>query len=225
MKPMFEEFAVTLRFTDQLRGGIPKSPDTIEGWLRARVNDEHRVDVLAAATKEEMGVTALDAEQIEALKKSVWNGFKSDENGLYYEGRCCKAALKESANIIRTLTGITALKAKVSERFFVVEDRIYLGRMTSDGDEENFVHAMTPQGPISALKRCDYVKGVEITFTVRCLNQPFELAKKGSDGEKGKVSNEEVLSLILQYASNIGMGSDRSQGHGKFEVVSITRKE
>ena len=146
-KNLFQRFRVELQFVDQLRGGVPKSPNVIDAWLHTRINDEHRVDTLAASTRAAMGVDNLSEEQLAVLKDTVWNGFKFDEKGVYYEGRCAKAALKEAANVIRNVLGITALKSKVAERFFVEEDRIYLGKKEADGAEEGFVHAMTPQGP------------------------------------------------------------------------------
>ena len=72
---------------------------------------------------------------------------------------------------------------------------------------------------------------------MRCLNQPFDTAKvpkktkaeapaegaeEPAEKEKPRLSNLEVLAAILEYSQELGMGADRSQGHGKFRVLSIT---
>jgi hypothetical protein len=84
--------------------------------------------------------------------------------------------------------------------------------MTPDGSEESPVHAMTPQGPISALKRVDYVETPTLTFTIRALKTP--LVTKAKD----KIAPQAYVRTILEYCQDGGLGADRSQGYGKFLV-------
>jgi hypothetical protein len=241
IEQMYLRFTATLRFIDQVRGGIPKNPATIEGWIRSRIDDLHVVDTLAekvkrgseeerialaerliATTKTEMGLSDLSPDQLKEVSEAVWNGFKSDENGLYLEGRCIKAMIKESANIIKNIPAMgefSALKARIAERFFVEETKVYLGLSQPHGTHEGFVHAMTPMGPISALKKVDYVEQATIVFTVRTLNTTF------TNKEKNKMTPLEMLKVVLAHAAWNGLGAERSQGHGRFDVISILPAE
>lgn len=68
---------------------------------------------------------------------------------------------------------------------------------------------MTMQGPRSSLKLFDYIDQPTITFRLRVLN----------DG----VFKEEMLKSILEYCQENGLGADRSQGFGQFDIVSFEK--
>lgn len=68
---------------------------------------------------------------------------------------------------------------------------------------------MTMQGPRSSLKLFDYIDQPTITFRLRVLN----------DG----VFKEEMLKVILEYCQENGLGADRSQGFGQFDIVSFSK--
>jgi CRISPR/Cas system CSM-associated protein Csm4 (group 5 of RAMP superfamily) len=155
-----------------------------------------------------------------------WVGFKSDEGGLYIEGRIVKALLKESANIIKKIVpsrkdkknpkgvGITNFKSKVADHVFVVEKKIYLtkdGENVKKADElaERPIHVMTAQGPRNSIKRTDLVHGAEVEFTVRRVD---DIAVP-----------EKAFYAVLSYGRHVGLGADRSQGMGTFEVVSVEK--
>lgn len=219
MKNLYQHFAVKIHCTYQLRGGIPYSPDVIESWIKTRFTDQDRIGQLIAQTKTEVGTDTFTKDQLNEIKEVVWRGFKKNDQGLLIEGRQLGALLKESANIVKGILGITAFKAKVAERFFVIENSIPLGKTVADGFAEDFVHAITPQGPISALKRTDYVLSQTLAFTVRALNEPF--TTKDADGTKGCLPVLTALEHLLEYGQNLGIGADRSQGHGRFTVQEI----
>jgi hypothetical protein len=213
---LYDEYHVVMQLRD-VAGGIPMHSDLIKGWIDATnkdKSDEERQKIVDAT------VEALPEVSEEKEAKS-WVGFKRDDSGnLYIEGRCIKAMLKEAGNILKDIVpnggkqigknkdkkvGVTALKSKVADRVFVVEERVYFlrdGQRIQDVDEleERPVHAMTPQGPRSSLKRTDILRNVTVEFTVRRL-----------------ASNdvpEETLFGILVYAQQLGLGADRSQGRG-----------
>lgn len=63
-------------------------------------------------------------------------------------------------------------------------------------------------GPRTALKRYDFVQApVTLRWNVRYLN----------DG----VVDEALVRLLLEYGGWNGLGADRSQGNGQFEVVEV----
>lgn len=213
----FDRYHVKLHITD-LVGGVPKNAELIDGWIKAtckEANDEQRAAIVQA-TKE----TLTEAAEEMVDKQSI--GFKSDERGLFIEGRHVKAMLKECGNIIKDLVegfgkkgdsqkGISNFKSKVAEQLFVEEERIYLGKQKPDEIEERPIHVMTAQGPRNSLKRVEIVRDVDVGFTL-CRR-------------KGNIVPEKAMLAILDYAQTNGLGADRSQGRGKFRVVSVEKIE
>jgi len=204
---MYTNYHIKLRFKDRIVGGIPKSKEIITSWIKAQTgfDDEITQQQIAEAT-DEMKEQIVD----EKVAKS-WMGFKSDGNGLYIENRNIMGMLKESANILKGIKGgeslinQKALKARLVERVSVTERRIYLGVKEPTGYEEVPIHVMTRMGPRTSLKRFDYVEKPEIEFTLEVLD----------DG----IITEERLRTILEHGERLGLGADRSQQEGKFEVI------
>ena len=71
---------------------------------------------------------------------------------------------------------------------------------------EKTVHASSPQGPISAIKRFAYIVQPEMTFIVSLLGNSVKL---------------DDLVLVLKYGATHGFGGERSAGEGKY-VFEIT---
>jgi len=222
---LYDEYRVKL-FLKDVAGGTPMHKDLIEGWINATCKDksEEERKAIVGATLETL------PEVSEEKEAKSWVGFKRNEDGhLYIEGRCVKAMLKEAGNIIKDVApnggqqkgknagkkkGVTALKSKVADRVFVVEDQIFFTRggekiQAPDELEERPVHAMTPQGPRSSLKRTDILRDVEVEFTVR------RLATNDVP--------EETLYAILVYAQQIGLGADRSQSRGTMKDIECKK--
>lgn len=222
---MWTTYDVRLGIKNRLVGGIPTDPELIAGWIQANM------PAATADEKEKLAARTLDElpAATEEKAEGMWTTFKKDEIGIYIEGRQVKAMFKESANILRdmlikhegkkaskedkTKSRFTNLKARLAERLFVVEDRVHFTRKGAsltkpDGTEERAIHVMTAMGPRSALKRFDYVTApAEIAFTVKHLN----------DG----VVDLELIQILLEHSGANGIGADRSQGNGLFEVVEI----
>jgi len=211
----FDEYVVKIK-VPRIAGGIPKDPEMMETWVNAtnkKKSEEERKKIVEA-TKEQM-----EAVTDEVCKKNG-TGFKSEEGkGLYIEGRQLKSMLKEAANIIKDLVpskeegekGIKALKSKVADRVFVVEEKVFLGKTEPDSVEDRPISVIVAQGPRTSIKRTEYVHNVELTFTVRRLHD--------------SAVPEKTLYAILSYSQQIGLGAERSQGCGIFEIVSVTKTE
>jgi hypothetical protein len=216
----FETYRVKIKCRD-LVSGIPKDPELLRKWINARCKDK------TEAEREAIRLTHLEhlEEVIDETADKQAIGFLRMEDGqLAVEGRCIKAMLKEAGNIIRQIApggkpkkgknGITALRSKVADRVFVVEQYIPLGRTEPDSVEERPIHVMTPQGPRSSIKRFEVLYGVEVDFTVKRCRDP-----------KGEGVPEEALLAILDYAQTSALGTGRSQGTGTFEVLNVEKIE
>jgi len=191
---MWRKYEVELQMRERIVGGIPKDPEIIEGWLKARGLQD-----VAEATKEEM------ADQI---TEGAWQGFKSNQHGLYIEARQVKAMLKEAANIVRHVIKFKGyMKARLAERVFIRPTRISLGVDEPTGTIERPIHVNTRMGPRDALKRCDYVEEAFIAFDMWVLD----------DG----VLTDAHFEALFEYAGENGLGADRSQGEGQFDCVRL----
>ena len=227
-KQMFLRRKVELTFRGFLMGGVPKDPKIIEGWLRTKtmVTDEEELRQMAIRTMRELGADvsegmtyeeAVTAAEAMAVEKHT-NGFKSDEKGLYIEGRQVKAMLKENVNIVYagTKKGQTRKGAKnyAAERVFVEEERVYLGRTAPDGVLVMIGHINGPGGPRATLTNVEYVDRAVITFTIKEMR-----AKPGDD--EPSLTDTEWRNVWLSAEEN-GLGAARSQSHGRFEVTGWT---
>jgi hypothetical protein len=218
---LYDRYALTIVVRERLDGGVPKDRDLIHQWVAAKTGhddaetqkivDEHMPDV-AKATE------AAAADKAE----SMWCGFKQDANdpeGRHYvETRQVKALLRECAVVL----GITKKKRgsrNLIQHAFEVKapdggSKIRFKTMNG-GTEEGAIHVMTPQGPRSALKRVDYTgEGTVLKFEIWVLGtQPAE------SRHLGQAEIEEMLKL----AQENGLGANRSQGSGKFDVIEFSK--
>ncbi len=214
---LWNRYAVTIKLRNKLCGGIPKSTEMIDSWLRAKKKklglepNEAETQAQAAKTATEMGL------DLEETVTGMSTGFKSDpEHGLYIEGRQVKAMLKESASVMGVTTNIRGAKNYLTQGVFVkvVEnalDRIYLGVKEPSGTEETVIQINSAQGKRSAFKQFDYVVGATISFELWLL--------KRIDGKE--MVPVDMVKLLLQHGEESGLGSNRTQGYGTFDVVAF----
>lgn len=201
-KKMYKYYEVEMKVKDRIVGGTPKNPEVIRQWIETSINKADKVK------KEEIIKETVEAVGADEFAGKMWTGFKSDsEIGLYIEGRQVKAMLKEGANVLKTILGVTAFRSKFAERAWVSPDKIPLGVKEPTGSDERTVHVMTRQGPRSALKKFDYVEKPTITFRLEVLN----------DG----IVTRHRLDTVLDYCAKNGLGAMRSQGEGVIETFKI----
>lgn len=212
---LYDVYDVTLQFRDMVMGGIPKAKELIATWLKARTKgaiDEKEAEKMAKTIAEEV-----NAESKEEMENAAWTGFKSDDFGIYLEERQIKAAVKECAKTLG-MTRRPGFRDGVNHGLFTVPDIIYIMKPDEKGDLqpvpdpegaiENPIHIMSPRGPRSALKKQDYVKNGILHFSIR-VGSPM-------------VTEKDML-MLLVLAMNSGLGSSRSQGFGKFDLLTFEK--
>lgn len=237
---MWRRISVELGFKTRVIGGVPANREMIEIWIRSKMKaqtSEEEIQKLVTKTLEEL--PQLADEKAEAENK--WNTFKRDKDGICLESRQVKAMFKESANILRDMltkmdqkvqkaavkaakeagdesakegkSKFTNLKSKLAERLFVEGDYVFLMRdgkrvLNPDGRDERPINVMTAMGPRTSIKRTDYVDPpCTARFDVRYLN----------DG----LVDVDLIRALLEHSAYNGLGADRSQGNGQFEVLDI----
>ena len=91
MSGLYTRYHGQIRFRDKVMGGIPRSPEVIEAWLRgkAKLTDELEITAMMVKTLYERGVDVAEGasydEVVEASKALAGKdavGFKRDCDGL-----------------------------------------------------------------------------------------------------------------------------------------------
>lgn len=235
---LYDITRVQIRIRDKICGGQPKNKELLLDWIKANTGHE---DTITVAQTEEAKATILHEES-----EKSWNGFPEDEKGLFIWARQVKAMFRESATMLRVTTekrgskqifqhgfeikalpGSQTSKTPVKDmgedardsgehvavgEGHIPSDRLYLSRMKPDGMDEGPIHVQTAQGPRSAIKRVDYCQYVLIEFEI------WVLATHPS--ETRHVGEMDIREMML-FAQENGLGADRSQGMGKFDVVGF----
>ena len=195
-----------------IAGATPTDPKVAEGWIKSKLVDkETLVQSAVLETMVERGVEEGEAAELVAANRNL-TGFKQDANGLYLEGRCIKAAIKESACIRfpwpefkfggETADGKQKGKSAKSffpEHVFVLEDRVYFGVKEATGINQRFVHSRFG----SAIQYEEYIEDANLTFT---LTTDY------------KFTNEQ-WALLWLTGEQQGIGASRSQGFGRYKVT------
>lgn len=201
-------------------GGIPNDPNIAKGWLEKKlgVTDDEQLQRLVLETMmEREGMTRDDAVK-EVLNKTSVNGFKGDENGLFMEGRQLKACLKEGISVAVAAgkvkaTGWGTTKKWITNYFpehvFVVQDTLYMydedGKHITERPKPTQRFVSTFRG--NAISYDEVLPVVEIEFDV-ISDHPFK---------------EEEWATLWVTAEQQGLGANRSQGYGRFEVIEWTQ--
>lgn len=220
-----------------LVGGIPKDPDTIRAWLKARLEmGEVEIRAIADETIEAMGWTQddLTSENLDKLVDTIMardtkgNSFKmidlktgkpvQKDGDLVIEGRQIKAAIKEAANALYPgvekwpgWPGNTrkGLASYSVERVEVVDRYIPLGRQRPDiVGEQRIKHISGPQGKRSTINVVDVCEDVTISFTVKVLDDFI---------------SEDLWGEIWEYVDFGGIGADRARGDGRGTMTKWER--
>jgi hypothetical protein len=154
----------------------------------------------------ERGVTRDEAVKAVDTTKHL-NGFKRDERGLYWDGRCLKAAIKESANIRwpkdRWGPSNKGTMGSFAEHVFVPEQRLHIGVTEPTRIEQHFPHTWRGTG----IEYVEVVEDAVIDFTVQT---DFDFSEK-------------QWALLWLTVEQQGIGAKRSQGYGRCEMTRWER--
>ena len=208
-KPMWLRYNVVLQVAGPFAASLPRTPEEIKTMLENRMPAKAPPDYIPIDELAEEIVEAVSTD--EEAPKPGWATFCRDETGLYYEGRCVRGHIKDCALQVASFfqPATKNFRAKFVNRVYVITNKIYMDKNAVDGTQELFIQVMTRRGPRSSIKNVDYVNDPKLTFEMKVLN----------DG----VITEEHLRAVFEYGGIHGMGQERSQGWGRYALVSITQ--
>lgn len=211
-------FETELRFRT-LRGGIPSDPDVAAGWIRTKFTDTD--DMVLEAVAKTMADRGIDenAAAEEVAKNKHLNGFVRHpaDGQLCILGRHVKAALKEAASVRWPKhrnwgPSNKSTLSYVAEHIFVPDGYI---RLWTPDDEpvmephdapQDFVHTFRGSG----IKITEQLTDVVARFRIRA---DFDMPLVDNDPEKHS------WGAIWVTGEQQGIGADRSQGYGTYEVT------
>jgi hypothetical protein len=205
--------------------------------MKAGAAVENAALLEAAQGEEDLDPDALLQQLIEDRASGAWTGFKFVDGSLVLEERQVKAMLKECGTTLDYFRLIRGFRQLVQHGVFVEPAFIPLmrnaGTVTEpDGFEDRVVHVMTAQGPRSAIKRVDYLRApahVEFDVLVAEPNKAVHWAQARSQSKKKESGQalpdnwEEAWQQMWRLAQELGLGANRSQGVGKFNVTRFDR--
>jgi len=182
---------------------------------------------------EDLNPEALLQQLIEDRASMAWTGFKFVDGSLVLEERQVKAILKEYGTTLDYFRLIQGFRQLVQHGVFVEPAFIALMRdgqpvREPDGFQDRVVHVMTAQGPRSAIKRVDYLRApLHLEFDVLVAEpnkavhwtQSRSQSKKKETGQALPTNWDEAWSQMWRLAQELGLGANRSQGIGKFNVT------
>ena len=212
---LYEVYSVKIQFREHVYGGTPKNPALLKGFVAAKTehNDEQ--------TEEQVTLIRESLKGQETDEKS-WNGFPTTlDKGLFIWSRQIKAMFRESATMLRITTEKRGSKQILQHGFEIKNpidggQRHYLDRFLPDGTFIGPINVMTPQGPRAAIKQTDYCERASLEFEIWVL--------KTEAKETRHVGKAEIIKM-LTFAQENGLGAERSQGHGKFDVIEFSKSE
>jgi hypothetical protein len=225
IKKVKNEHWRTIRVTIQIRewmlAGKPASLDVAEKMLKARGLDDQ-----IEALPEDAAGRAEKAEEVvlEGLCEFFRRPGKlgpTGKEGIWFPTNHLKAGIKENWSVLGYRNEIRGSRGAIAEGLFVYaalppgapteeRDWIWLGEGPK-AQHTAIAHTMSPKGPVHSLKRHEYVEKVQFSFDVAIARVLLEA---------NKIPDEKFADMLVHYGEH-GMGACRSQGFGKFDMVSV----
>lgn len=211
-------YRVRIRFDDRVEGGIPKDESIMESWLKVKGFTPDETDAMIRARRAEIKEQSEDTASLNDANDALieeeitrsWSGFTTRDGVLVIEGRQIKAMFRECATELAIAKTVYAFKQRLQHGFFIDDaplSRNEIQLTEPDGYRTKVVHAWTKKGKIAAFSRHDYIEHGEIEFEIKVVQT--------------QSVTEQLLRRLLVLAEEMGLGANRSQGEGKFTVMSF----
>lgn len=201
---------VTVKFREKLHAGKPAQLDAAEAMIKARGLE----DTLEATEITDPAERAAQAAQVGEKGGLCEFHRREGKPGIWMPANNVKACIKENWSVLGFRVEHRGSRGALAEGTFVISpnredpDWLYLGS-EPHGVDTSVAHTTGPSGPLSSIKRNEFLLGISLTFDIRIA---MAIAKKLDD---------EAFARMLYHAGEHGLGANRSQGRGRFEVTGI----
>ena len=220
---MWTKFEVQMDFLTKLVSSVPADRELISRWLDSRKPTNRPPD---SKSIEEVAQEVLDTLPLDANEEAGVHVFQRQEGGLVVRLATVRAHLKDCARTLSRLyvgkvEGEKSFAIKIVHACYYPPDVYWLPILSQETDRQfteptgsydKAIHSMTPRGPISALKRFEYVENARLRVPIWILTP-----KSGKP-----VVSEEDLTTLFTYGAVHGYAGERSDGEGKY-VATITQ--
>lgn len=207
---------VTIQIRDRILAGKPASLDAANAMLKARGLEDFAATAEDVTDPAERAKLAASTAKNEGLCEFVR---RDGYVGVWIPSNNIKAGLKENWSVLGLRVEVRGSRGALAEGVFVngingdkTEDRDWV--LINDkphGVLEAVAHTTGPSGPVSSIKRHEFVMRPELTFEIMIAN-----AKSVAD----KISDDELAKTLVHFGEH-GLGACRSQGHGKFDLIKV----
>lgn len=207
----WRKLRVVILVRDKMHAGKPAQLDAAKAMLAARGLTDIVEAREAERPAEERAAEVVDEGLCEFHRRE-------GRPGIWWPSNHMKACLKENWSVLGYRVEHRGSRGALAEGVFVMgidrddRDWIYLGAGPG-GVDQSVSHHIGPRGPQSSIKRNEFVQAARIEFEVW-------IARAITD----KLPDE-ALADVLLHAQEHGIGANRSQGLGRFDVVSVDELE
>lgn len=209
---MFVKFNCTIRFRDKVYGGVPKSREIIQNYVRGKYGSDDTT----------LMETDVDLDMEEETEK-ITNVFRCDDRGIYIGSYQVKAAIKQYASLCRFTVKKRGTKQTVKESLFVkgrigdefTGEKIYFQELATkaDGTDDIAGQVSTPQGQRSILKASEFMLRRTLQFEVWILD-----VRVGTTAASKDLTADD-LRFCLEFGQECGIGSNRTYESGKYNLL------
>lgn len=216
---MWSTYQVRWRFFTPLCASVPANPEYIRRWLEARQpkTKPPQTKSIDEIAQEVIETTAQPEPEI-APSALV---FQSINGGLVIRTATIRSHIKDVAQVLSSLymgkiAGERSFAVRVKNAIYWDPEDYWTPILNMSGQQvtkhtaevERPVHAMTPKGPVNALKVFQTVEDAVLNFKLLVLTTP-----SGTP-----VVSEEDLKKIFQYGGVHGYGGERSYDGGRYKA-------
>lgn len=214
----YRTLRIEIQMTGKLLAGKPAKLDVAKAMIKAR-GLEAAIEAVDIDNPNELATAAAEAADEGLCEFHRREGHP----GIWFPTNNIKAGLKENWSVMGYRKDHLGSRGALAEGVFVISEQaanadpeerdwLYIGS-EPHGIHEAVSHTQGPKGPVSALKRNEYLIKPRLVFLVT-------IAKNVNQ----KLDDSDLADTLVHYGDH-GLGACRSQGFGHFMVERIEEIE
>lgn len=214
---------ITIQIREWLLAGKPASLDAASAMLRARGLEDQ---IEAVADIEDPLLREQAAQRIASDEGLCEFSRRAGVPGLWFPANNIKAGIKENWSVLGLMNDIRGSRKAIAEGVFVFcansdsvpaaeRDWVFLTDDMFPPVHVAVSHSIGPKGPVSSIKRHEYLVRPRIAF---------DLYVAHFASVETKLSDDDLAKTLIHFGEH-GLGACRSQGFGKFDLLEVREIE